>query len=284
MRLLRFATPPNASNLSLGIGFAGSQIITTDKGFGSTATVPPGTTEFAFGIDIPYTETATELSYKAVYPTARVVVLVPPDMFVNGKDFQAQGMIDSLGSRYQLYTVASAAAGKQISLELSGLPKAGETSNLSASALTILAAILALLALLALVLYLWRGDRLAAALGLVPRQTQVNSSRAPASTLASTGVSKDVGASERDQLLRELLALERGHTTGVVSDEDFRKHNRALRLRLREVLASEQAASPVAQGAHTSAEAALTPDAEAGLYNAATPQETAPEQSSGGHR
>ncbi|HEU5349494.1 MAG TPA: hypothetical protein VFU63_12860, partial [Ktedonobacterales bacterium] len=130
MRLLRFATPPNASNLSLGIGFSGSQIITTDKGFGATATVPPGTTDFAFAIDVPYTGTAADVSYKAVYPTTRVVVLARPDMFVNGKDFQAQGVIDSLGTRYQLFTVANAAAGRQVSIEVTGLPRAGEESNL----------------------------------------------------------------------------------------------------------------------------------------------------------
>src|SRR5262249_12098107 len=150
MRLLRFATPPNASNLSLGLGFSGSQIVTTDKGFGSTATVPPGVSDFAFGIDIPYTGTAADLSYRAVYPTARVVTLVPPTMFVNDEDFQAQGLIDGLGSRYQLLTVANMTAGKQVALRLTGLPQAGEKSYLDARALTILAAILALVALLAL--------------------------------------------------------------------------------------------------------------------------------------
>ena len=279
MRLLRFATPMNASNLSLGIGFAGSQIITTDKGFGSTATVPPGTTEFAFAIDIPYTGTAADLAYESVYPATRVVVLVPPSMFVNGEDFVDQGLIDSLGARYQLYTLANAAAGKQNSLQLTNLPQAGEKSYLDAHALAILAAILALLALLALVFYLRRGD-IASALGLVPMRMLAGQSSA--ASHADAAVSIEAG--ERERLLQELLTLERAHSTGTVADKEYRQRERELRLRLRELLASEQADVSLRSVAGESVGTASVPMAEGDTKDVTASQEAASEQSSGGRR
>ena len=245
MRLLRFATPPDASGLSLGLGFSGAQIVTTDKGFGATATVPPGTTDFAFAIDIPYTGTAADFSYKAVYPTARVVTLVPPDMFVNGKDFAAQGLIDSLGTRYQLFTAANAKAGEQVSLQLTGLPAAGEKNTLDARAVMILAAILGLLALLILALYLRRGN-LAVTLGLIPAPTSTST---PPPTMHEASLRPDGDERERERLLREVLALERAHTTGKLTDVEFRQQDRALRLQLRELLANERVVAPTATSA-----------------------------------
>lgn len=272
MRLLRFATPPNASDLSLGLGFSGAQIITTDKGFGATATVPPGTTDFAYSIDIPYTGTTGDFSYKAVYPTARVVVLVPPDMFVNGGDFQAQGLIDSLGSRYQVFTVASAAAGKQVSLRLTGLPEAGERNNLDARALTIFAAILALLALLALALYVRRGN-IASALRLIPSPSLATGVLASAEAGAAAEDTSDV----RERLLRELLELERLHATGKISESALRQRDREIRHRLRELLAVEQTSIVSASGAGASGVEGVQPEADGH-------KEATPEQSSGGRR
>lgn len=276
MRLLRFATPPNASDLSLGLGFSGAQLVTTDKGFGVTATVPPGTTDFAFAIDIPYTGTTADFSYKAVYPTARVVTLVPPDMFVNGQDFRAQGIVDSLGARYQLFTAANAKAGQQVSLQLTGLPEAGEKSYLDARAVMILAAILGLLALLILALYLRRGN-LAAAVGLISAKTSASAARV-----------ESVDAADRDGLLREILALERAHKTGNVSDGDFQQQDRVLRLRLRTMLGHEQAAIQSGTSGVGAARAESAPEAAAGMMEtseesaAQAAQKAATEQSSGG--
>lgn len=277
MRLLRFATPPNASNLSLGIGFAGSQIITTDKGFGSTATVPPGTTDFAFALDIPYTGTTADLSYKAVYPTAQVVMLIPPDMFVSSKDFAAKGLVDSLGSRYQLFSAANTTAGREVSVQVTGLPEAGEKSNLDARALTILAAILALLALLVLLFYLRRGN-IAAALGLIAPQ-HIAGDKTP----AAGDVARSTDPGERERLLHELLTLERSHAAGSVTDIEFQQRGRELRLRLRAVLASETGTTSAE--AHAEQESASgAADATTGVGDNVREVSTSSEQSGGGRR
>ncbi|HEX6544044.1 MAG TPA: hypothetical protein VF040_19980, partial [Ktedonobacterales bacterium] len=203
-------------------------------------------------------------------PTARVVVLVPPDMFVNGGDFQAQGLIDSLGSRYQVFTVASAAAGKQVSLRLTGLPEAGERSNLDARALSIFAAILALLALLALALYVRRGN-IAAALRLIPSPSLATG------VLASAEAAAEDTSDARERLLRELLELERLHATGKISESALRQRDREIRHRLRELLAVEQTSIVSASGAGASGVEGVQPEVDGH-------KEATPEQSSGGRR
>ncbi len=282
MRLLRFATPPNASDLSLGIGFDGSQVVTTDKGFGSTATVPPGTTNFAFSIDIPYTGTAADLSFKPVYSATQVMVLVPLDMFVDGRDFAAQGVVESLGSRYQVFTVGNVAADKQDSLRLTGLPQAGEQSYLDARALAIFAIILALLALAALLLYLRRGD-IATALGLIPATT-------PAGDGAMAGQSNEadkLDAGEQQRLLNELLSLERAHAAGKLTEAEFKQRDQAIRQQLRTIMASERltmdAGANMSRAAATE-QAASVGDETGEQANDEAREEAAPEQSSGGRR
>ena len=279
MRLLRFATPPNASNLALGIGFDGSQVVTTDKGFGSTATVPPGTTDFAFSIDIPYTGTAGDLSFRSLYPAARVVTLAPLNMFVDGQDFAADGVVNSLGSRYQVFTVTNLAAGKQASLRLTGLPEAGETRYLDTRALTILAAVLALLALAALLLYLRRGN-IAVALGLIPGEKLASDASTPQRATTAT----EIEASERQRLLNEMLELERFHAAGTLSDAAFRQQHQEVRQHLRELMAGELLAVPSKANARNVSGNAQPIGADSKQPDGVTSEEATSEQSSGGRR
>jgi hypothetical protein len=279
MRLLRFATPANASNLSLGIGFDGTQVVTTDKGFGSTATVPPGATDYAFSIDLPYTGTVADVSFKPIYPATRVVVMTPTDMFVEGKDFAAQGLINSLGSSYQVYTLANMAAGNQVALKVTGLPEAGEKHYLDARALTILAAILALLALASLLFYLRRGD-IATALGLIPAPA-ASSDMSVGLQVITPGA---IEAGEHAALLKELLALERAHAAGEVTDAEFRQRDRAVRQRLRELIASEQPATLATATGIVAAKTLAPVVTDSHQQDGEAREDATPEQSSGGRR
>jgi hypothetical protein len=252
--LLRFALPANAINLVPSVGFANTQIIQVDSGFAATATVPPGSSAFTFAFQVPYTGTTLALPFKAVYPAQQVVALVPPDMLAHdsGAGFKAQGIVNSFGSRYQLYSSTSIATNGQLTLDLYQLPRAGERQDLNTAALYWLAA--ALLALLALLigLYLWRGA-LGAALGLVPAP-----GASPASMFAA-----DAGV-ERKRLLEALLDLERRHARGDLSDERFKREDATARQRLRDLLvggsdaveAGADALVASGEGAEAQAEAA----------------------------
>lgn len=241
--LLRFALPANAINLSTGVGFFNTQVIQIDSGFATTATVPPGRTEFAFAFQAPYTGTTLSIPFKAEYPTAQVVALVPPNMLVRDTSgLTARGIVTSFGARYQVFSATNVAHDSQVAVHLYDLPQAGERQVLNTTALLWLAVALAALLALFAGLYVWRGA-LGAALGLIPH------------AVARTGVASppDLGASEteRKRLLVALLDLERRHARGGLSDEDFKQEDAALRQRLRELLGGAEAGradQPAARG------------------------------------
>ncbi|HEU0028957.1 MAG TPA: carboxypeptidase-like regulatory domain-containing protein [Ktedonobacterales bacterium] len=255
--LLRFALPANAVNLSTGVGFFNTQVIQVDSGFATTATVPPGQTEFAFAFQAPYTGTTLSIPFKAEYPTAQVVALVPPNMLVRDTSgLTAQGIVTSFGARYQVFSATNAAHDSRAVVNLYDLPQAGERQDLNTTALLWLAAALAALLALFAGLYIWRGA-LGAALGLVPT---------PATTLPGRAMRHElvvVSEAERKRLLVAMLDLERRHARGDLSDERFKQEDATLRQRLRELLAGagQQAASASAT-AETDGALGIATDAE----------------------
>lgn len=231
--LLRFSLPANAVNVTTGVGFFNTEVISVGTGFGAAATVPPGQTEFAFAYDLPYTGTTLSIPYKAEYPTTQVVALVPPTLLVrSASGVTAQGIVSTFGSRYQVYTANDVAHDANLSVNLYDLPQPGERQDLNTTALLWLTGgIVALLALL-LALYLWRGS-LAVTLGLIP-------ATAPAVDAQAERVGAVDSADERDHLLRALLACEQRRARGVISEEQFKQEDASLRERLRALLLEEQ--------------------------------------------
>lgn len=229
--LLRFALPAGATNVTLGVGFANAQATSVDTGFSATATVPPGDTQFAFAYDVPYRGTQYMLPYESVYSTQQVIALVPPDMFVDHGNYTAQGMVDSFGSRYQVFYVNNLKASAQANLHLWNLPKAGEPSYLDFRGLVILAGILALGTALLLFLYLRRGD-LALVFGLVPAEAlQAVKSKGRA------GPSNEEREARRKRLLQDLLDLEQARDEGKLTEALYRRRAGDKRRQLRLLLA-----------------------------------------------
>lgn len=246
--LLRFATPPNASNLSLGIGFGGTEILGVDRGFTSSATVPPGATKFAFGFDVPYTGTEYALVYRAVYPTDQVTLLVPTNMSVDPGDFMAQGTVTAFGDRYQVAERAKVPALTDSRVRIYQLPPAGEMPALDARLLVVVVAILALLVVTIVVLYLWRGDL------------------APAPRLLPTGVAPPSGddhEAERQRLLRKLLALDAAHRARKLSDAEYKRRSADVRQSLRALLAARALDGNGANQGAANADGAGAPHAHA---------------------
>lgn len=250
--LLRFAVPASAINLSTGVGFFSTQIIQVSTGFAATATVPPGLTEFAFAFQMPYTGTSLTIPFKAEYPAAQVVALVPPNMLVRDTPgLTAQGIVTAFSARYQVFSAASVTRDSQLTVSLYDLPQAGERQYLNATALLWLAAALALVLAALAGLYVWRGA-LGAALGLNPALG--------ATPHTAAYDSNGVDEGERKSLLEALLELERRHARGDLSDERFKGEDTALRQRLRALLAGADAPRVAQSGASVSvADGAETP-------------------------
>jgi hypothetical protein len=260
MGLLRFALPSGASNVVPGMGFVGTQILQVSTGFGATATVPPGDSEFAFAYDMPYDGAQSLFTYKAEYPTDQVNVLVPPNMQVDHRDYSARGQTQAFGGQYQVVQATNLQGNATATLRLSGLPAAGQPSELSFLALMGLTAGLALLFALLVWLYVRRGA-LARVLRLVPEEA-----------FADTPALAETHAGERQVLLRELLRLEREHAHGKLDEATYHLREREVRAALRALLAEEGASRAATPASNPSSSTAATATSEV------TAEETAPSE------
>src|SRR5579872_577040 len=170
--LLRFALPQGAQNLTLGAGFTNVQAMQVDKGFAALATIPPGTSQFAYTYSLPYTGTDYNFQFQAVYPTAAVTLLVPTNILVDDGDYAAKPPVQALGQQYQLLEADSVQPGEVLKMRLWDLPIPGEQADLDQRMLLILAGVLALLLALLVGFYLKRGN-LAVALGIRSEEAHV---------------------------------------------------------------------------------------------------------------
>jgi hypothetical protein len=233
MGLLRFALPAGATNLTVGAGFAATQVVQVSTGFGATATVPPGTTQFAFVFDVPYTATDYVLHYSAEYPTRQVVLLVPTNMLTDAQSFTAKPPVQALGQSYQLLEADGVTPGKTLTMRLWDLPQPGEAPDLDFGQLLLLGGALALLLALLLGLYMRRGD-LAVALRLVPAGSAVRAAARQPALADEPDVTR-----ERKRLLKALLALEQRHAAGKITDDEYERERQQTRASLRALLAAQ---------------------------------------------
>ncbi|HLY29840.1 MAG TPA: hypothetical protein VKQ36_02310, partial [Ktedonobacterales bacterium] len=276
--LLRFTLPANATNVTTGIGFFNSQVIQVNGGFATSATVPPGSTEFAFSFDAPYSGTTFTLPFTAEYPTAQVVALVPPDMFVrDSPGFQAQGLVVAFSSNYQTFTANNLAANQQASIHLWNLPKAGEQADLDTTQLTWLALGLALLIAILLAFYLRQGN-LAVTLGLVPARALKAARQAEAN---ARKLDRGQREAERKRLLKRLLSLEKAHESGALTDREYHQKQTETRATLKALLAADLPVSlptPVrASKPERTAQAGLPADEASGAGGEDASQAIAPD-------
>lgn len=232
MGLLRFALPAGSARLTLGAGFAGAQSVQVATGFGATATVPPGDSQFAFAFDMPYTGTDCLFPLKAEYPTDSVVLLAPPSMRVESQDLRAHGAISASGSQYASYMRVALDLGTTLFVRLRDLPVAGEAPALDFGLLAALAVALALLLAGLVALYLRRGD-LAAALRLAPAASLPRAADADAELMTSARHD-----AERARLLGTLLKLQQASPAGRLSASQYRQQAGQIRASLRALLAA----------------------------------------------
>jgi hypothetical protein len=216
MNLLRFALPAGATNIVTRSGFDNAQTIQVDKGFATTATVPPGQTQFSFTFALPYDGTRAAFTYKAIYPTARVLVVAPRSLHVVAPELAATSAPAGSGD-LQVWQSQAVPAGATVGLGLTDLPVPGEKSNLSPAALDVLGALLALLALGALA-YVLRG-----------RAPAPPAERRAASAASVTAA---LDAPAPAALLRALAKLDADHAAGTIENAPYQVQRTALKAEL----------------------------------------------------
>ncbi len=228
MNLLRFALPTGAKNLVLGAGFATVQVVQAPTGFGVTATVPPGSTEFAFAYDLPYSASTLAITTKSEYVSRQVVALLPTDLRVDSGDFIQKPDVSAAGGHFQLLEQDNVPAAKTLSFSLHNLPLPGEPQYLDIRALGIVGLLLAMLLLAALVFYLRRGN-LGQFVGVTRARVATRSEASPHDA-------------ERKSLLRQHLALDDLLKGGKLDAPEYERRRAAIRERLRTILAEQQVA------------------------------------------
>src|SRR2546425_6529648 len=100
---LRFSLPNKARKLSLSSGFNGYHVIQVDSGFATDAALPPGTSQFAFSFQVPYTNTSYDFAYTVVYPTVDLSLLVPLDIHASSSGLDSQGLVNANQHTYQQF-------------------------------------------------------------------------------------------------------------------------------------------------------------------------------------
>jgi hypothetical protein len=131
---LRFALPHTARNIVLGKGFDGYQAIQVNSGFAANAAVPPGDSQFAFTFDMPYTTSSYDFGYAVLYPTVQLTVLVPLEIQASSDTLTSQAPVTADQNTFSLLQTSALLPGKEVHVQLDGLPVITPVINASVAA------------------------------------------------------------------------------------------------------------------------------------------------------
>lgn len=170
--VLNYDLPQGAVNLQFQDGTLGDRFIQTDKGFGDTQAIPPGSGyQLVFAYEMLYDRQATITLHMPVQ-VQQVVVMLPNDgITLTSPQLQFAGNRDVQSTSLQLFVGSNLGASSPLQVSLSGSPKitpAGVTADLNL--LVGLAAFF--LALVAAVLWFYRRQIRSAALVRKLRRTR----------------------------------------------------------------------------------------------------------------
>ncbi|MBA2680125.1 MAG: hypothetical protein H0U76_17225, partial [Ktedonobacteraceae bacterium] len=169
---LRFTLPQGAKNVALGNGFAGYHVIQVDRGFASDAALLPGSNEFSFSFELPYTTTTYDFQYETIYPTVQFSFLVDPNLHASVNTLKPSGVVEANNHSYLVFKGTVLPARQQITLHLEGLPQAKSASSPSFNAIGIWLIVggVLLCALGALIWFLYLSRRRNASLAISSKQ------------------------------------------------------------------------------------------------------------------
>jgi hypothetical protein len=159
---LRFSLPNNARNLSLRSGFDGYQVIQVDPGFATDAALPPGSSQFAFSFQVPYTTSSYDFRYTIVYPTVNLSLLVPLNIHASSAAMDSQVPVNANQRTFQQFNAKKLLADSQIHVQLDGLPVSQPAANpqpLNQNTLWFILALILMLAIVSLTWFIYRLSR-----------------------------------------------------------------------------------------------------------------------------
>ena len=122
-RVLRFALPPDAQDLTMLSGLNAQNIVQIDRGFGVFMPLPPGEREVAFGYQVPYSGSTLDLTKRTVYPTEQFAVFALEEHGLRFETEQLEIQATPIGDRrYLVGSTDSLAARAEVAVQVQGLP------------------------------------------------------------------------------------------------------------------------------------------------------------------
>jgi len=237
---LRFSLPPGARQLSLKTGFDGYQVIQVDPGFASDAAILPGTSQFAFSFQVPYSSSNYDFRYTVVYPTVVLAVLVPLDYHASSSGLTSQGAVNANQQTYQQLSAKQVLAGAEIHVQLAGLPSPTTAASSTSVGQNIPWFILVLILMVAIVFATWftymRMQRKA-----VRRKQTVKKGTSQKQSARRTiePAPQKVAQEQQEELLQELLALDKAYEAGTIKKADYQERRAKMKARLRTIINAE---------------------------------------------
>lgn len=235
---LLFSLPQGARNITLSKGFDGYQVIRVDRGFATNAALVPGSSEFAFAFDVPYSTSTSDLSYRAIYPTVQLSLLVPLNIQASAAALAPQGETSVGQHQYRLFVGSGLVANQEILVHLEGLtvPTPGGISLPGGTSG------FWLLVGLAIMLAILLGTAVIAR--LTQRQRSVGHARSVSRKVKRTGhiPHQPERASESKQaLLKELLKLDKDFEAGKLAKAEYQERRAKAKARLRSLMSEAEA-------------------------------------------
>lgn len=222
---LSFVLPEGATNLEFQDGALGERFIKTDKGFGDTISIRPGSGnyELLYAFELPY-ERKLDLVQPLSLPVDAVVVMVPESgVKLKGDKFVDEGTRDVQGAQYRLYNGSSLPAGSDLRLTISGRPTTG-APQVTAGSSTNLVTGLGVFGLALILAGVWLYRR--------SRSTQTGEEEAEDET--EVAVSEPNGGSA-ESLMDAIIALDDLYQAGELPETAYLERRTKLKQRLIEL-------------------------------------------------
>ena len=226
---LLFSLPTGARFLTLDDSFDGYNSIQVDAGFATNAAVPPGTSEYSFSFQVPYSGTSYHFSYTTVYPTVALTLLTPLDILTTPQGLTAKGPSNTQTGTFQKFSAQTLRGNVNLGIQLANLPlptkAASSQAPVNPALLWLVAGLIILMALAGIGAYLYNARRRKA------RQATVTS-RDVAQSISKKGTL----AANKGALLQELLELDRAYEAGRIKKAAYQERRARTKARLRDLM------------------------------------------------
>lgn len=237
---LRFTLPQGAKNVALGKGFDGYHVIQVDRGFASDAALLPGSNEFSFSFELPYTTTTYDFQYETIYPTVQLSFLVDPNLHASVNTLKPGGVVEANNHSYLVFKGTVLPARQQITLHLEGLPLSKNASAPSFNATTIwlIVGVVLLCALVALTWFLYRSRRHTAIVAASKQSRRGRRTPVPPDTAKrQTSYTRE---ERQERILQELLQLDKDYEAGKLTKPVYEERRSKTKARLRTLMSERE--------------------------------------------